>query len=83
MGVFSEFVQTATLHQVSDRFKSMMYNLKKGVRVYKAELQWWSSRMMEPPMTYNLKKKFLSGLPHHLKAKMIDDGASPDLSGLN
>ena len=71
------------MHVAAKRFEATTYDLAKGVRAYKAELQRWGSRMTQPPSSYTLKKKFLDGLPSSLISKMIEQGASPDLAKMS
>ncbi|KAE9392565.1 hypothetical protein BT96DRAFT_1000207 [Gymnopus androsaceus JB14] len=83
LGLFARFVQATTIHVAAEKFEATEYDPEKGVRAYKAELQWWGSRMTRPPNSYALRKKFLDGLPTSIISEMIERGASPDLATLS
>ena len=70
------------MHMASSRFESTLYDPKKGVKAYVAELTRWACRMPQAPNNYSFRKRFLDGLLTNIISKMIEKGATPHIAKL-
>ena len=82
IGLFNRCVQAATIHQAAQQFESITYSSSKGVQDYYSTLVRWASRMQNPPHSYDMKMRFVKGLPMSILELLIDRGITPEFAKL-
>jgi hypothetical protein len=69
--LYKQFIHEVTVQNAAISYKKTKYSKSKGALTFFNDLQRHTSRMVQPPDQYSLKRKFLEGLPEDLVENLL------------
>ena len=69
--LYKQFIHEVMAQNAATSYKKTRYSRAKGALAYYNDLHRHTSRMVQPPDKYSLKRKFIEGLPKNLVKNLL------------
>ena len=64
--MYKQFIHEVTMQNAATSYQKTKFSCSKGVLAFYNKLQCHTSRIVQPPNKYSMKRKFLKGLPEDI-----------------
>jgi hypothetical protein len=84
MSMHERFVRTASARRTTTTFDNCRFSTSKGTEQFASDIMKFAKRMIEHPTDYEIRRKFLYGLPEGMRRELIKyRGVSAEYSTLH
>jgi len=84
MSMHERFVRTASARRTTTTFDNCRFSASKGTEQFASDIMKFAKRMIEHPTDYEIRRKFLYGLPEGMRRELIKyRGVSAEYSTLH